>query len=252
MEQADRSRLFNVPEPFGISGEEFERLWPLVTNVWTYYSSGFPANGDNWTAYVCRLLKHRRSSTRQDGVEPEKRRKTNIRDAQLCSAKIRIKKISISNAVRVEPFGLEPAIHTHSISDTDMLKGSQALYDLVTAEASKDYRPAHIAAAVMEFATANLGAGNGAEYLKTKDVANIQQGLRGPMNAHLVGSGELETDVTEAINFLLEDGYRVQEMSSTTMTLRPHPPLSRHLLDVSEDLFLPRLNKRQSLQNMAG
>ena len=104
----------------------------------------------------------------------------------------------------------------------------------------------------MEFATAKLGAGNGAEYLKTKDVANIQQGLRGPMNAHLVGSGELETDVTEAINFLLEDGYRVQEMSSTTMTLRPHPPLSRHLLDVSEDLFLPRLNKRQSLQNMAG
>jgi hypothetical protein len=216
MEQDDRLRFFNVLEPFEISQEMFERLWPQVTNVWTIYSSGFPANGEEWTAYACRLLKHRRSSTRQDGVETEKRRKTKIRDTQLCSAKIRITKISV-NTVRVEPFGLEPAIHTHPISDNDMLKKSQALRDLVTIEATKSYRPAEIATAVREFAAAELGVGSGVEYLRTKDVANIQQVLRGPMNAHLIGNEDLETDMTEAINFLLEDGYRVQEIASTTV-----------------------------------
>jgi len=66
-------------------------------------------------------------------------------------------------------------------------------------EASKNYRPTSVAAAVTEFAATKLEAGSGAECLRTKDVANIQQVLRGPMNAHLIGSEELETDVTEAI-----------------------------------------------------
>ena len=96
LQVTDRSLLFNVAGPFEIPEDEFEKLWPLVTNVWTQFSSGFPGKGDEWIVYACRFLKHRRSSTRQDGVEVEKRRKTKVRDSQLCFAKIRITKISAS------------------------------------------------------------------------------------------------------------------------------------------------------------
>ena len=162
-------------------------------------------------------MKHRKSSGRKEDVEPGKRRKTNIRDSHLCSAKIRVTRISTSQTVRIEPFGPEPALHTHTINENDMQKKSQALRDLVVVEAVKSYRPPNIVAAVREFASSKLGEGSGAEFLRTKDVANIQHAVREPINAHLVGSEYLEADVKEAIKFLLENGYRVQEICSSAL-----------------------------------
>ena len=165
-------RLFNVSESFEITQEEFKILWPLVTNIWTQFSSGSPMKGDEWTVYACHLLKHCKSSTRQEDVESGKRRKTNIREAQLCPVKIQITKVSSSETVRIEPFGLNPAIHTHSIDDCDMFKKSQALRDLITEEASKSYQPPDITISVKELAKTTLGERSGVDYLKTKDVAS--------------------------------------------------------------------------------
>jgi hypothetical protein len=173
--------------------------------------------GDEWTVYACRLLKHRKSSTRQEDVESGKRRKTNIREAQLCPVKIRITKVSSSETVCIEPFGLNPAIHTHSIDDCDMFKKSQALRDLITEEASKSYWPPDITTSVKELAKTILGEGSGVDYLKTKDVANIQQVICGPINTHLIGSDNLETNTIEAIKILLKDQYQVQEIYSSTL-----------------------------------
>lgn len=80
----------------------------------------------------------------------------------------------------------------------------------------KSYRPPEIANAVRELASTEYGEGSGAEYLRTKDAANIQLRLRGSLNAHLVGSDELEVDIMDSMAFLLGDGYRVQEISSTS------------------------------------
>ena len=68
-----RMCLFNVNEPIELSIEEFEKnWWPLVTNIWTQYNSYKHVNGDFWRGYVCRLAKHRESSTRQEGVLVDK------------------------------------------------------------------------------------------------------------------------------------------------------------------------------------
>ena len=133
-------------------------------------------------------------------------------------AKIRITKVSSSKTVRIEAFGPNPAIHTHPIDDCDMFKKSLAIRNLITEEASKSYRPPDIAISVRELAEEKLGEGSGAVYLRTKDVANIQQVVRGPMNTYLIGSCDLENDITEAIKSLLEEGYQVQEIFSSTPT----------------------------------
>ena len=177
MTEDSRLRLFNVSEPFEITQNEFQALWPLVTNVWTQFSYGFPEKGDEWTVYACRRLKHRKSSGRKDGVEPEKRRKTNVRDPKLCSAKIRITRIISRQTVRIEPYNAEPAIHMHPIDESDMFKKSQALHDLISAEAVKNYRPPAIAAAVRELAPSVLGEGTRAQYIRTQDVANIHHAV---------------------------------------------------------------------------
>ena len=118
--------------------------------------------------------------------------------------------------IRIEAFGPNPAIHTHPIDDCDMYKKSQAVRNLITDEASKSYRPQDIAISVRELAEEALGEGSGAAYLRTKDVANIQQVIRGPMTTHLIGSNDLGNDIAEAIKLLLEEGYQVQEIFSTS------------------------------------
>ncbi|CAG8710351.1 11_t:CDS:1, partial [Scutellospora calospora] len=74
-----RSIFFNVNDPFEVPDEEFnDNLWPLVTNIWTQFSSNNLQNGDSWKIYVCRFMKHRTSSTRQEDVPNDKRRKSHI------------------------------------------------------------------------------------------------------------------------------------------------------------------------------
>ncbi len=51
------------------------------------------------------------------------------------------------------------------------------------------------------------------EFLRRKHVSNIQQSIQGPLNTHLIGEGVLEKDIREAIKYLVDEGYRVEEFS---------------------------------------
>ena len=61
-----------------------------VSNVWVGYDRNTLANGDSWRVWVCRLEKHNKSSKRKEDVPVEKRRKTMIREAGLCNARIKV------------------------------------------------------------------------------------------------------------------------------------------------------------------
>src|SRR4051812_30491262 len=86
-----RNFLFNVNQPLEVSIREFDdEWWPLVTNVWTGFSYRNNVNGNSWKTFICRFNKHNKSSTRKENISNEKRRKTKIRSANICFAKIKV------------------------------------------------------------------------------------------------------------------------------------------------------------------
>lgn len=99
MEENRRALLFNVNEPFELTLNEFDELWPLVSNVWVRWDHYQCVNGDSWKIWVCRFMKHNKSSTRKEGVSDNKRRKTMVRDTGLCEAKIKITRLASAQKV---------------------------------------------------------------------------------------------------------------------------------------------------------
>lgn len=115
------SLFFNIKDHFEVPDEEFDNiLWPLVTNIWTLFDLYKFKNGDFWKVYVCRFIKHRNSSTRQEDVPIEKRRKTNIQPSGLCEAKIKITWSASSKIVRIERFKDSPD-HAHTLGKSTWL-----------------------------------------------------------------------------------------------------------------------------------
>ena len=94
MEENKRALLFNVKEPFEMSIEEFDNLWPFVSNIWVGWGQNSLANGDSWKVWSCRFAKHNKSSTRKEGIPDSKRRKTMVRQAGLCDMKIKVTRLT--------------------------------------------------------------------------------------------------------------------------------------------------------------
>lgn len=99
MEEDKRAVFFNVKEPFEMSAEEFDELWPLVSNIWVGWGRNTLDNGDSWKVWSCRFAKHKKSSTRKEGVPDNKRRKTMIRQAGLCDMKIKVTRFAAAHKV---------------------------------------------------------------------------------------------------------------------------------------------------------
>ena len=110
--------------------------------------------------------------------------------------------------VRVECYKDSPK-HTHALLDSDRIKRSQAVRNLVKNEASKNYPPPAITSAVKEYAT-ELGLGESVSELKRKEVSNIKYKIRGPIETHLLCNSDLRSDISNSISFLIEKGYRVE------------------------------------------
>ena len=203
--------LFNVDNSFEVLEEEFdEHWWPLVSNVWTDYNHFKLKNGGTWKVFTCRFTKHRDSSKRSKEENPDKkRRKTMIRPSGLCQARIRILRSVSSKFVRIERCK-NSQNHSHTLEDSDRLKRPEAIRALVKQEAVKSYPPVAIVNAVKDLASSELNLGNSVQELKRKEVANIKYKLRGPMEAHLVGSDKLNSDVSEAVSYLKKQEYYVE------------------------------------------
>ncbi|CAB4374487.1 unnamed protein product [Rhizophagus irregularis] len=73
-----RNLPFNVDCSLEIPIDDFnENWWPLITNIWTKWTSNKHVNGDVWKVFACRLMKFWESSTRQkENVPSDKRQIT--------------------------------------------------------------------------------------------------------------------------------------------------------------------------------
>ncbi|RHZ78348.1 hypothetical protein Glove_165g82 [Diversispora epigaea] len=205
-----RILLFNVQQPFEVPMKEFDdEWWPLVTNIWIKFSHKDNVNGNSWKTFVCRFNKHFQSSTRKEDIPSTKRRKTKVRTANLCFAKIKILRFDAEQKVRIERFQDSPD-HAHSIEESDKLKRPQAVRVLVEKEAVKNYPVPAIVDAVKEYATENMDLGTSIKELKWREVANIKYKIRGSQNTYLNGSSKLSSDIQDAISFLKKEGYQVE------------------------------------------
>ncbi|CAG8820899.1 8940_t:CDS:2, partial [Cetraspora pellucida] len=190
--------------------EDFnDNWWPVVSNFWTQWGSYKQVNGDIRKVFTCHFTKHSESSSREkENIPNEKRRVTKTRPSGLCYAKI----------------------------ESDRIKRSKVIRDLVKNEAVKNYPPPAITLAVKEYAANKLGLGSSVCELTRKEVTNIKYKVRGPMEAHLIGNSNLKLDISESISYLIEKGYLVERYSvsqrSTKGIVFVHPyqlkKLERH------------------------
>ena len=153
-------------------------IWPHVSNIWSIVRRNKPKNANHSEVYICCLNKRSKSSTCQEDVPTEKRRKTKIRDSDLCFAKMKVTHLSQVQMVRVEHYDDSPG-HTHTLTESDILKRPEAIKNLVASEATKPYRPLEIINTIEDLASKTFGEGTGAAYLHRKEVSNIQSKLRG-------------------------------------------------------------------------
>ncbi|EXX77321.1 hypothetical protein RirG_010920 [Rhizophagus irregularis DAOM 197198w] len=174
-----RNLLFNVEQPLELSIEEFDKeWWPLVSNIWTNFSHKNNVNGNLWEVFICRFNKPKKSSTRKEEISQEKRRVTKIRSANLCFAKIKVYRYASEQKVLIERFKDSPD-HSHTLEESEKLKRSQTVQNLVMQEAIKNYRPPEIVNAVKEYATEKLDLGESVKELRRKEVTNIKYKVRG-------------------------------------------------------------------------
>ncbi|GBB95980.1 hypothetical protein RclHR1_02660001, partial [Rhizophagus clarus] len=174
--------------------EEFDKeWWPLVSNIWTNFSHKNNVNGNSWEVFICRFNKPKKSSTRKEEISQEKCCVTKIRPANLCFAKIKIYRYAFEQKVLIERFKDSPD-HSHTLEESEKLKRSQTVQNLVMQEAIKNYRPPEIVNAVKEYATEKLDLGESVKELRQKEVTNIKYKVRGALNAHLVGNSDLNKE----------------------------------------------------------
>ncbi|RHZ86162.1 hypothetical protein Glove_54g84 [Diversispora epigaea] len=96
---------------------------------------------------------------------------------------------------------------TYTLIESDQLKHSEAVRTLVIQETIKNYPPAAIVKAIKEYANNELQLSKSIKDLKRREVANIKYKLKGPMETHLVGNVELESDILETILYLKNQDY---------------------------------------------
>ncbi len=166
-------------------------------------------NGNIRKDFVCHFTKHQESNTRnKENIPNEKRRVTKIRPSKLCHAKIRVLWLVLLKIVKVERYKDSPN-HTHSLIESDRIKHSQAVRDLVEKEAVKNYPPLAITSAIKEYAT-KLGLGASVQELRRKEVANIKYKVRGLLEVHLMCDFDLKSDISKSMSFLIEKGYHIE------------------------------------------
>ncbi|PKY51082.1 hypothetical protein RhiirA4_531978 [Rhizophagus irregularis] len=181
-----RSLLFNVDCSLEIPIDDFNKnWWPLITNIWTKWTSYKHVNGDVWKVFACCLIKFWESIS------------------WLVSLKI----------VQVERYKNSPN-HAHLLLKCDRIKRPQVIRTLVEKEAIKNYTPPAIASAVREYATKELGLGTSVSELKRQEVANIKYKIRGPMEKIFIGDSNLMLDISQCMSYLIEKEYKVERYST--------------------------------------
>ena len=212
----DRQKFFNVEEPFTLPKEEFENKWKEVSNIWVQFggTKTLKRDPEGWTkTYYCRFKKQRdnysRASSSKEPSPSEKKRKTSKYDSELCEAQITI--TLKQGAVTVRKTHPDGPNHTHDINASDIRKTPSAIVGFVETEATKGYRATAIRdAAMKEFEEKAVGV----EFMKTKQVHNLQRKVHGGLDVPFIGENSVSADLKSTMEWLSSNDYMIEGFTS--------------------------------------
>jgi hypothetical protein len=146
-----KEQLFRLEKPAVLPVDQFDSVWPLVCNVYTFRNKSIQQNGAVQVEHgECRLKKSRRSSSSQPRVDDNsiKRRTSSIRDKDQCSVTVKLTR----QLTRLHPtVTLERKTeyyHSHDFETSCMVKKSKFVQELIATEAEKNYSATQIFSAL--------------------------------------------------------------------------------------------------------
>ncbi|RHZ67799.1 hypothetical protein Glove_299g65 [Diversispora epigaea] len=154
-----------------------EEWWPLISNIWTRYNYKNHTNGNSWKTFACRFTKYNPSS--------------------------------MQKKVYIERYQDSPD-HIHTIEESEKLKRSQFVRNLVEQETIKNYLPPAIVNAIKEYAIEKLDLSSSVKELRRKEVTNIKSKVYKLQNTYLTGNINLELDIEESVVFFKNQEYQVE------------------------------------------
>lgn len=155
-----KEQLFQVENPVILPVDQFDEVWPLVCNVYTFRNKSVQQSGAIQVEHgECRLKKSRKSSSSvQPDGNPIKRRTSSVRDKDQCQVTVKLTRQLIGPHPTVTLERKTEHLHTHDFETSCMVKKSKFVQELIATEAEKNCSAAQIFNALR---SAGLEEGNG-------------------------------------------------------------------------------------------
>lgn len=146
-----RNFLFEMPVPFSLRADVFERYWPMVDNIWSRYDEINVVGKDkipyNSIRFACRFARKLEIEPSR-GVNTVSKRQR--REGGTCTCRVKAKFFhglpDTPDHYRFEHSSQKECdwIHSHTIDESDGIKINSFLKAAAAVEAAKGYMPADI------------------------------------------------------------------------------------------------------------
>jgi hypothetical protein len=140
-----RGMLFELAEPVTMPPQIFDEMWPFVDAVYSKISGELIQNNGTTKVqkYECRLRKSKQSGTRKPDTGNIKRRRTSVRESDLCHLRMKVTR-SLEGEQLVTVERLDEHLHTHDIEESFRIKKPSIIFNFLRAEVAKGHTAADI------------------------------------------------------------------------------------------------------------
>lgn len=140
-----RDKLFALDDVVHMTTTEFDRVWPLVSCVYSMRAKKNLHNGDvKMQAGECRLRKSRKSSGARGEGANVRRRKTVSRAAYQCPVMFRIDRDLRSGMVTMRRTNKDGLGHAHTIKESWEVKKPEVLREVCREEMKKGFASSQV------------------------------------------------------------------------------------------------------------
>ena len=146
-----RNFLFEMPVPFSMRADVFERYWPMVDNIWSRYDEINVVGRDkipyNSIRFACRFARKLENEPSRNANPGSKRQR---REGGTCTCRVKAKYFhgleGTPDHYRFEHSSQKECdwIHSHTVDESDAIKINSFLKAAAAVEAAKGYMPADI------------------------------------------------------------------------------------------------------------
>jgi hypothetical protein len=213
-----RTRLFALSDPVQLPATEFRRVWPYVSNFWSWNSGTRDKDDvdddmDISKSYRCRF------HNKKDHIPSEKSQHARLkssRTALACPARMTITRRDGIVTAQWSKKAIEKR-HSHTLEYADITKRNSGITAVCKTEVMKGYGPSVVRRNLNgreKAANRDISVAAGAKFLSKKDVLNTTASIRrsNPDERGLKGNFEWETQRAEALKWCITEGWHARSI----------------------------------------